>query len=110
MVDIAHALSKYPSSIRCIIVIEARSTLGETRKMTAEMVTILLSKKNSTLFQKLILLNGKMTLKNALGKSAPRDVAASSIDLSIFFIFVIVDSIPSVKLATIMFRIMMDGL
>ena len=56
IMDIAQALSTYPSSMSWIIVIEASWIFGESRKITALIVTILLSKKNSVLFQKLILL------------------------------------------------------
>lgn len=98
IVAIAHELSRYPSSMRCIMVIDASLILGETRNITALIVVMLLSKKKSRLFQKLTLLRGNMMPKKDFGKSAPREVDASSIDLSIFFMFVIVESIPRVKL------------
>lgn len=98
IVDIAHELSKYPSSTKWIMVIDPSLIFGETRKITTLIVTMLLSKKKSRLFQKLTLLRGNMILKKDFGKLAPREVDASSIDISIFFIFVIVESIPRVKL------------
>ena len=93
-----------------IIVIEESWIFGETRKITALIVTMLLSKKKSVLFKKLILLRGKRTWKKDLGRFAPRDVDASSTEISMFFMFVMVDSIPRVKFAMIMFSITIDAL